>query len=302
MFQTLNLVCDSSTLANFKSWAQSISAWFATAGWLQSSDTGQVNWSTLASVPGSNAYVYEIWEPNDGLTNFFLKIEYGNCNSANSPSMRLTIGTATNGAGALTGDLIGPYRTMTNSSPATPGGVLLFPCYFSGAAGRMSIVMWRNATNGYPQVIAIERSLNAAGTYTNTHVTLMPVGLINDDPGSVPYNQQTLVFGVGAAPAQSTANSSLVGGLAVRSFFPGSTSASSDFDGAVPFDTTAPCIGFFDYPLTSLGWGNQDNYTEGQVFTTTLYGSSRTYVATKTAPFQKCGPAGSAGYLCVRYD
>ena len=72
------LVCDSSTLANFKSWAQTISAFFTTATWTQSADTGQVNWSTIASVPGSGAFVYEIWEPNDGLTTFYVKVEYGN--------------------------------------------------------------------------------------------------------------------------------------------------------------------------------------------------------------------------------
>jgi hypothetical protein len=83
------LVCDSSTLANFKSWAQAISGWFATAGWSQAADTGQVNWSTIVSVPGSGAYVYEVWQPNDGLTTFYAKIEYGNSTASACPVSEL---------------------------------------------------------------------------------------------------------------------------------------------------------------------------------------------------------------------
>lgn len=48
------------TLADFKSWAATISAWMATAGWLQTNDTGQVVWTatvltlTQAAVSGGN--------------------------------------------------------------------------------------------------------------------------------------------------------------------------------------------------------------------------------------------------------
>jgi hypothetical protein len=301
MFQTLNLVCDSSTLANFKAWAQPISAWFATAGWLQSSDTGQVNWSSIASVPGSNAFVYEIWEPNDGLTNFFLKVEYGNSGAANSPALRLSIGTATNGAGVLTGMVMGPYTTLlTGITP--PSTTITYPCYFSGAAGRVSNLLWRTAPNNAPQAFAIERSVNAAGGYTGAHVTLLAVGNYNNGGSWQGLTQQTLIFGVGVAPAQcSGGEGNQVGGLAVRTFN-ANTGASSNFAGAVPFDTTAPMIGYFDYPITSFGFGNTANYTEGQVFTTTLYGSTRTYIATRTSPLGACGPNVASGYLCVRYD
>lgn len=305
MFQTLNLVCDNSTLANFKSWAQAISSWFSTAGWTQSADTGQVNWSTLSAVPGANAFVYEIWEPNDGLANFFLKVEYGNSGSSstNSPSLRLSISTATNGAGVLTGNVMGPYTTVGGSAITAPSASITYPCYFSGAAGRVAIMLWRGAPNNVSQAFAVERSLNAAGAYTGSHVTLMWAGLNSIAAGRQAYGQQTLVFANGVAPAQSVNNqTSGTGGLSVRAFYPGNTAASSDFGGAVPFDTTAPMIGFFDYPLTSMGLGNTDNYSEGQVFTTTLYGATRTYVASNGGPFNLCGPNAAAGFLCVRYD
>jgi hypothetical protein len=301
-FQTLNLVCDSSTLANFKAWAQPISSWLSTAGWLQSSDTGQVNWSTIASVPGVNSYVYEVWEPNDGLTNFYLKVEYGNNNISNSPAVRLTIGTATNGAGTLTGTVMGPYATQNGSGITPPSTTIQYPCNFSGAAGRLAVMMWRTAPNQAAQAFAVERSVNAAGAYTGTHVTLMTAGAENANVSNMGYQQQTLVFGVGVAPAQSTFNTIVAGGMAVRAFYPNNTGASGNFNGAVPFDTTAPAVGFYDYPLTSFGWGGTPNYTEGQVFTTTLYGSTRTYIATQTQPLTRCGPNAAWGTLCMRYD
>lgn len=87
------LACDNSTLTNFKAWGQAISNALSTSTWTQTSDTGQVNWSSIASVPGSGAYVYEIWQPNDGLTAFYLKAEYGNFSGTNMPSIRVSIGT-----------------------------------------------------------------------------------------------------------------------------------------------------------------------------------------------------------------
>jgi hypothetical protein len=156
------LVCDSSTLANFKQWAQAISGFFSTAGWSQSTDTGQVNWSTISSVPGSSAFVYEIWEPNDGLTNFFVKMEYGNISGTNCPSLRITISTSTNGAGTSTGFVVGPTSTNV-SSFSPPSTTIQYECDFSGAAGRIGVMMWRNITNVGNQLFAIERSVNASG-------------------------------------------------------------------------------------------------------------------------------------------
>ena len=105
--QQLQLVCDNSTLTNFKEWAKAISDWFAACDWTQSADTGQVDWGTLASPPGSGAYVYEVWQPGDGLENFYLKIEYGNYSGTNAPTIRLTISTTTDGAGTPTGYIVG---------------------------------------------------------------------------------------------------------------------------------------------------------------------------------------------------
>src|SRR5215472_2350460 len=242
------LVCDSSTLANFKQWAQAISSFFATAGWIQTSDTGQVNWSSIASVPGSGAYVFEIWKPGDALTVFYVRIEYGNNGSTNSPSLRLSLGTGTNGAGALTGFATPVFSTNVSTFTA-PSTTTQYECDFAGGPGYIAVMMWRNGVNNCQQLFAIERSLNGSGAYTGTYATLYVAGWGNAT--YVSNGQQTLHFSVGAGPNAPNGNLT-IGGWFTRGF-----GASTSFNGSLAIDTAAPMIGYFDYPGTvaGLAWG-----------------------------------------------
>lgn len=303
------LVQDSSTLANFKAWAQPISAFFATASWTQSTDTGQVNWSTIASVPGSGAYVYEIWQPNDGLTTFYVKIEYGNVSGTNCPGLKLSIGTTTNGAGTLTGFILGPQQVCATSY-TPPSTVTTFECNFSGAAGRIGVMMWRNSsTANSQQFFAIERSVNSSGAYTSSHVTLFSCGAGGGQNGRFSA-QGSLLFGVGVAPNNlNNPGNTAQGGWLTRMLTP-TSSVSSAFNGSIPFDTATPSVGFFDFPLTTAGVGAAQDFTEGVTFTVTVYGSTRTYLPSKVGPFSTVGPCGSGAAqsgatlsaLCMRFD
>lgn len=84
--------------------------------------------------------------------------------------------------------------------------------------------------------------------------------------------------------------------------------ASAAFNGAIPLDTIAPQVGFFDYNLTMCGAVMQADITEGVPFTATLYGSTRTYMPSKAGPFGGVGPANFRFdttpnmALCMRYD
>jgi hypothetical protein len=292
------LVCDSSTLANFKAWAQAISAFFATATWTQSADTGQVNWGTIASVPGTNAYVYEIWQPNDGLTNFYVKIEYGNVSGTNCPSLRISMGTSTNGAGTLTGFVLGPV-SVNQSAFTPPSTTTQYECDFSGAAGRIGAMMWRNGVNGCQQLFAIERSVNSGGAYTSSHVTLYTCGVAANTIRG--FFQGSIVFGVGAAPTALATNSA--GGWVVR--VP-SVGASLAFNGSIPIDTCAPCVGFIDFPCTVVGAASFSDVAEGVTFAATLYGTSHTFLPSKNSVFTNTTPTNSTNAqpaaVCMRYD
>jgi hypothetical protein len=296
------LVCDSSTLANFKQWAQAISAFFTTATWTQSTDTGQVNWSTIVSVPGSSAFVYEIWQPNDGLTTFYVKMEYGNISGTNCPSLRITISTATNGSGTPTGFVYGPVN-VNQTSFTPPSTITTYECNLSGAAGRIGVMMWRNApANQGQEFFAIERSINSGGTYTSSYVTLWTAGAVGGTARLA--TQGSVVFGVGVASVNLNASNTSAGGWCNRVVYVAATTA---FNGSIPFDTCSPIVGYFDYQCTVCGSAYAPDITEGVTFTATMYGATRTYLPSKIGGWSQCGPFGSAdntfaAALCMRYD
>ena len=302
------LVCDSSTLANFKSWAQAISSFFTTAGWSKSTDTGQVNWGTIASVPGSGAYVYEIWEPNDGLTNFFLRVEYGNYSGqANCPTVRLSVGTSTDGAGNLTGQKTQTATTVQTSYTA-PSTTATYECDFSGALGRIGAMLWRNGTNACQSFFAVERSVNSSGAYTGSYVTIWTCG--NAQFGTGGANQMTLYFSIGETPDNiNVGGNHGNGGWISRACVAIGQSTTRAFNGSIPFDTCSPFVGFFDYPCTVCGVGLQPDIAEGITFTVTLYGSTRTYLPSYQGNFNCASPLNGTnpsssllGVLCMRYD
>jgi hypothetical protein len=307
------LVCDNSTLANFKQWAKAISDFFTTAGWSQSSDSGQVNWSTIPTVPGANAYVYEIWQPNDGLTNFYLKISYGNVNNTNCPNIQLAIGPSTNGTGTLTGTTlttVSLFNTIwSGQAPYTvPSSSTQYECNLSGAAGRIAVMLWRNtpATHGNA-IFAVERSMNSSGTYTSSYVTLYGGGYsLPANNGQPPcFVQQSLVFGIGAAPQSNAVGTGGTngpnGGLCLRGWCGGG--ASSAFNNSIPVDFASPQIGYWDYAGTMIGAGYGPDFVDGLTFTTTVYGATRTYMPSKNQNFINAGPNNVPGYSVVmRYD
>jgi hypothetical protein len=303
--QNSALVRDNSTLANFKQWASTISAFFTTAGWTQSSDTGQVNWSTIASVPAVNTYVYEIWQPNDALTTFYFKVEYGtgSASSSTSPAMRISLSTGTNGAGTLTG-FITALQVFPVTSPAVTSTVTQWQCYFSGAPGRVNVMMWRDDTASSGGLFfAVERSLNASGAYTSAFVTLLGCGNNNGSQGG-PF-QQSLIFGQGVANAvaQGVLGS---GFICLRN----STVPSDIFDGGVPLSPVFPSVGGttgFANPMLAAAVGAASDYSEGSTYTIAAanmpYGVTHNYLASGNGPFSKVGVAQfSNSKLLMRYD
>lgn len=269
-----NTICDTSTLANFKSWAQAISTFLgSSAGWLQSSDTGQVNWSTISTPPGTGVYVYEMWQPNDGLTNFYMKVEYGNLGS-NTPVMRISVGTGTNGAGGLTGYTMGGYATQNTGSS---GNTNPYTSRLSGSPGRFVAYLWENGP--FSIIFSVERSLNSSGVYTSTHVTLMhSCWQYNTGYGSGPF-QQSLVFGVGAAVLVSDPNlGNGPSGWSSTRYMEAAVYANTIFWNQFGFDLMIPYVGYYDNQLTNIGMAN--NSTVHGTFTCNVYGSSHTYYVT----------------------
>lgn len=282
------LLFDNSSTANFKNWAQAISSAFSSAGWTQTSDTGQVNWSTVA-VPASGAFVYEIWQPGDalqtGATKFFAKIQYGTSSgSPAGPRLKITLGTSTDGAGNING-----FATST-LEPTIGGGngqgsIVTYDCYFSGDTNRFGFILWRSLNaQGVPVLVTMERTHNTDGTDSTDGVSLVTgVGAFGGNA-----SQQTLVFGVGAAPLSAN--------VSYAALNDGNTVAA--FNNKAPVSPVFPVYGIYGNPMTMVASVHTGDVGFGCQFTTTLYGATRNYIHAANLSINT--PPHS--YLFMRYD
>ena len=107
------------SVASFVAWGSALSAALQTAGLHQTSDTGQIAWGSVSALPAvSTAAGYEIYAFTDTLQStspIYVKIEYGTgaYSPANGgPSIWITVGNATNGAGTITGTNTGRIQIM----------------------------------------------------------------------------------------------------------------------------------------------------------------------------------------------
>jgi hypothetical protein len=150
--------------ANFRLWGKWISDGFSAFGWVQTSDTGQINWTTVLAPTLATTFMgYEIWRMNDTLQStypLFIKIEYGSAVAAATPAMAITYGTGSDGAGNLTGVFCA--RTVYN---AASGVTTAAPNFASGDANRIFLLMAKD--QGAAALISIERTHDAAGADSN---------------------------------------------------------------------------------------------------------------------------------------
>jgi len=286
------LLLDNSSTANFKNWAKAISDALTSMGWALTSDTGQVNWSTV-TVPGSGSFVYEIWKPTDALqtgsTQFFVKIKYGTgSGSPAGPRLQIQVGTGTDGAGNLTG-FTTTNAEVTGTAATGQGSLATFDCYFSGDTDRCSFMLWRSFAANPTNFTCIERTKDTAG--------------VNSSDGVNQYNganvgvlgQQTIVFGVGTVNHPALNNNRYV-----SVYDQGNDGGTRAFNNNVPVFPVFPLYGKVGNPATTLAFIWNTDVAEGCIFTTTLYGATRTYIASSN--FTNSGGSGSSFRFCMRYD
>ena len=238
------------------------------SGVTESGSTGVVTAQTTA--PGSAAYFYEIWIPQDGLTSFFFKLETGNVSGTNSPNLRATLCTTTNGAGTASGIVLGP--NVVASSSFTPVATAIYPSYFSGASGRICMSFGAGCPNG-ATMLAVGRSVNSSGTDVGTYVSLWTCGQSGSNNPNL--GVQALYFGVGATTLQGHQQNvgHAWGGPTWTSL------TSTVFNGNLAISLATPLVGYFDYPTTLCGLAAPNDLASLVTFQATVYGSVRTYIA-----------------------
>jgi hypothetical protein len=153
--------------AQFRSWGSGLSAQFAAMGLVKTADTGQIDWSTVTTPAAGNQKMgYEIWRFNDALQAtkpVFIRIDFGSSiGGATLPGLWSWVGTGTNGAGTLTGQ-VGAQVSVASTAA---GGV----SYCSGSSSRLNLATnW--LTNTSVMVLLIERTKTGAGIDTGDGVS-----------------------------------------------------------------------------------------------------------------------------------
>jgi hypothetical protein len=263
--------------AAFREWGLELSQRLAAAGLVQTADTGQINWATAVR-PGTtqSSAGYEIWRMNDAqqaTAPVFFRIDYGTGGSATQPRLLIQVGTATNGAGVLSGIITSSrniFAAITATSDVTRASFLCVADGFFGLAYKCG---------SFDALFLFCRTVDAAGTATSTGA--MCVWGIGSSSGL--SATQALRF---AAPAAAYAAQTGAGqtALCLSPQSRDSSQVGSDTQAFVAW-TITPQVA----PLVQVCGVVSVEIPLGATFSTTPVGSTpRTYIALDVAH----GPAG----------
>jgi hypothetical protein len=204
------------TDANFRIWGSQFSTALA-ACLTVTSDTGQINWTTVVRAGANTSAGYEMYRFSDTLQAtkpVFIKVEYYTGSSTTQPMIRMTVSTGTNGAGTQTGLIA--TTTITNAAVPSANPQTTWICYKDGC------FTWQWGQNTGAQAVPhgwghVERSRDSTGASTgnglmisgmNTNSAATPqISLISYDL-SVIGNQGTTGVFIPCLASWISANSS----------------------------------------------------------------------------------------------
>jgi hypothetical protein len=174
-------VLDHSSTTGFRAWVAEFIAQLNAVGLTQTSDTGQIDTTTVTRPGVSTNAGYAIFRFNDTLHNttpIFIRFDFGTDASATIPRIQVAIGSGTDGAGVITGAMLG-QRAMTHSSSpnSTSTSYVSRFCYnanlgFLGVAWKTG-AQGTDANNG---VLFIGRTTNSSGAPTDAGVYNISMG------------------------------------------------------------------------------------------------------------------------------
>lgn len=283
--------------ATFRDWGSELSGKFASAGLVQTADTGQINWASVSRPGTSTNAGYEIWRFDDSLQGsspIYLKISYGTGTASTQPRIQVQLGTGSDGSGNLTGT-----TTSTNTVSATIGPASTavayqsYLCVTEGFVGLVFKVSGASSSGGGLCVAAfmVCRSCDSDGT---------PNG---DAAFILRHNTQGNNSAVGTNQSVDLANGTAFTSTShPAAFVPGAESSS-----LVGVDVQAHLFFMIKRqvaPVFGLCTTYQSEITPGSTFAATLIGSTpRTYlqVGTQTGVQWSAASTSSMG-LCMLWE
>lgn len=260
---TVSVAGDNSTDAAFQAWISLIPAILTAGGLVQTPDTGQANFSTLAKPTTANtSQGYQIWRSDDasvgnGLNNWYVKIEVGSSvGSATLPAVWLTFGWGSNGAGTITGNTIS--RTQLSTSTVSSA----VHSNFWASNGEFFLGLFTGNTSSARTIVAnVERTRTVAGVPTDEIFVWASSanGFLNH---TLP---RTGIVPVGGASEQT----------AQRNIPAAQTVYASNYG----LSTIAPVRGAALMEANNIFGADSTNFTAGQSqHTLTVFGVTRTYI------------------------
>lgn len=284
-------VVDQSSDAGFRAWGLDLNTKLAAAGLVQTSDTGQIDWTTVNRAGTNSNAGYEIWRFNDSLQGtapIFIKIEYGTGNSAAIPRIQISVGTGTNGAGTLTGTAASDTAIITSGNQPTSTAVAYtsYACHAEGFFG----LLWKtgSSSNG---AFLISRTCDSSGAPTATGA-LCYWGSNN----SVLKGVQALRFA--AAAAAYTLKTAANEGSCLVPLHPANSAVGADIQVYLHWTITpqvSPVFGFCTVYVSEIPLGN--------TFSTTLVGSTpRTYIGLGTGAGAAEASSSNANALAMLWE
>jgi hypothetical protein len=157
--------------ATFRVWGSGLAAQIAAMGLVQTSDTGQINWATVTRPAIGALAGYEMWRFNDALQAtkpVFIRLDYRiSSGSVDRPALQPRVGTATDGAGTLTGQVGALFSPLLSGSSKSAGVVL--PSFCSGSSSRLTLFTYVDLAGGngtWGWMLWVERTKTDLGVTT----------------------------------------------------------------------------------------------------------------------------------------
>jgi hypothetical protein len=295
------------TDAEFRLWAGYIhNTFLLTSCWVQTSDTGQINLTTVTRPTVANTKQgYGVYRMNDTLQSTapcFVRIDYGSGGVAANPGIWITIGTGSDGAGNITTKRMdGGGNAATTCS--VQANATVRNSYGSAAPNRITVLVGVG-TSQVSMGFGIERTKDSSGADTATGLLVAsycnqsptrPLGLsgtsaINQSNGNILYYMPW----AGTLPPYETGWQYII-----------ANSNPSVFSSDVGLGVPIPLGTIAKQPGTNFLVCKSSDFALESSVAVTMYGASITYLRTGREAFlgyNNAGVVDSNTFVMMRYD
>jgi len=187
-YRILSCCPDNDTDAHFRLWINEIHNALIAFGWLQTTDTGQINFSTVTRPTGNVYPGFACYKMNDSLQAtcaVFIRIDFGSGPSITDvPSIKFRIAIGgTDGSGGLTGNVSATYTMGGTQGPTTTFSNVRT----SGSSSSFRAMFWPTTLPGF--VLNIERDRDSSGNETTNGVHFVFIYGTNNSGAFAANNQ-----------------------------------------------------------------------------------------------------------------